>query len=169
MQNLQCTYTLQNLYLLSRPGGVTAKSHRMSPQQRIGSAHHQQLQQHQHQPALLPTLPVPNYALGHPVLSAQNSSNTTHHHPHYYHHHNVIQPQNSNPITTRRRESANSSIGSVRRLLTVNRGCRHKIPVHVRAKVVKNFIFLVIGHGLISATLLPLIGLQVSRYLISCQ
>lgn len=63
-----------------------------------------------------------------------------------------------------RRESINSSIGanSVRRLLTVNRGCRHKIPVHVRAKVIKNFILLVIAHGLTTAALVPLIGLQVS-------
>lgn len=90
--------------------------------------------------------PVPNFALGH--------------------HHSIIQPQNSNPISSsRRRESANSSVGSVRRLLTINRGCRQKIPVHVRAKVIKNFIFLVIGHGLISATLLPLIGLQVNLHI----
>lgn len=106
----------------------------------------------------------------HPVLSAASSTNpsSSHHapHPHHYHHHNLIQPQSSNPLSNsanRRRESANSSIGatSVRRLLTVNRGCHNKIPVHVRAKVVKNFIILVIGHSLISATLLPMIGLQV--------
>ncbi|GAB0099274.1 uncharacterized protein DMENIID0001_151240 [Sergentomyia squamirostris] len=61
-----------------------------------------------------------------------------------------------------RRDSANSSIGanSVRRLLTVNRGCRHKIPIHVRAKVIKNFILLVIAHGLTTASIVPLIGLQ---------
>lgn len=105
----------------------------------------------------LPSLPVPNYSLGPQILSAQSSSNNQHH----YHHHNIIQPQSSNPIS-RRRESANSSIGSMRRLLTVNRGCRHKIPVHVRANVIKNFIFLVIAHGLISTTLLPLISLQVN-------
>ncbi|XP_059611659.1 uncharacterized protein LOC132258369 [Phlebotomus argentipes] len=67
------------------------------------------------------------------------------------------------PVNTRaRRDSVNSSIGanSVRRLLTVNRGCRHKIPVHVRAKVIKNFILLVIAHGLTTAALVPLIGLQ---------
>ena len=127
-----------------------------------GSHHRTSPKQHSQPTSLtLPTLPVSNYALGghHQILSAQSSSNN--HHPHYYHHHNLIQAQTSNPISTRRRESANSSVGSVRRLLAVNRGCRHKIPVHVRAKVIKNFVFLVIGHGLISATLLPLIGLQV--------
>lgn len=164
----------QNLSFLryKQPGGPipsnpAAKSHPKSPQQRVATSvlvpQAQQSLQHQ----ILPALPG-NYALGHhhQVLSAQSSSNNNpgqhQHHPHYYHHHNIIQPA-SNPIS-RRRESANSSIGatSVRRLLTVNRGCRHKIPVHVRAAVIKNFIFLVIGHGLISATLLPLIGLQVS-------
>uniref|UniRef100_A0A1B0CSB0 Uncharacterized protein n=2 Tax=Lutzomyia longipalpis TaxID=7200 RepID=A0A1B0CSB0_LUTLO len=81
-----------------------------------------------------------------------------------------VGPQNQPPLgglgglvnPRPRRESINSSIGanSVRRLLTVNRGCRHKIPVHVRAKVIKNFILLVIAHGLTTAALVPLIGLQ---------
>lgn len=64
---------------------------------------------------------------------------------------------------SRRRESLNSSIGatSIRRLLAVNRGCRHKIPVHIRAKVAKNFTFLILGHGLTCAVLVPLLGLQV--------
>lgn len=64
----------------------------------------------------------------------------------------------------RRRESVNSSIGatSIRRLLTVNRGCRHKIPVHIRAKVAKNFTFLILAHGLSAAVLIPLFGLQVN-------
>lgn len=66
----------------------------------------------------------------------------------------------------RRRESVNSSIGatSVRRLLTVNRGCRHKIPVHVRAKVLKNFMLLIIAHGMMCAALMPVVGLQVSDF-----
>lgn len=66
--------------------------------------------------------------------------------------------------SSRRRESINSSIGatSIRRLLTVNRGCRHKIPLHVRAKVAKNFTFLIIAHGLMCAILIPLFGLQVN-------
>lgn len=66
---------------------------------------------------------------------------------------------------SRRRESVNSSIGatSIRRLLTVNRGCTHKIPLHVRAKVAKNFIFLIIAHGLMCAVLIPLFGLQVNE------
>lgn len=160
------------------PNGAPAKSHQKSPQQRVTTSVVLVPQQQQQQPQPLPG----NYALGHhhlhhhhQVLSAQ-SSNTHNpsqqpqqHHPHYYHHHNIIQPAattaSASYPNTRRRESANSSIGatSVRRLLTVNRGCRHKIPVHVRAAVIKNFIFLVIGHGLISATLLPLIGLQVSE------
>lgn len=66
----------------------------------------------------------------------------------------------------RRRESVNSSIGatSIKRLLTINnRGCRHKVPVHIRSKVAKNFRFLVIAHGLTCAILVPLIGLQVRR------
>lgn len=64
----------------------------------------------------------------------------------------------------RRRESINSSIGatSIRRLLTVNQGCRHKISSHVRAKVAKNFTLLIISHGLMSAVLVPLFGLQVT-------
>lgn len=64
----------------------------------------------------------------------------------------------------RRRESVNSSIGatSVRRLLTVNRGCRHKIPIHVRAKVLKNFMLLIIAHGMMCAALMPVVGLQVN-------
>lgn len=66
----------------------------------------------------------------------------------------------------RRRESVNSSIGatSIRRLLTVNRGCRHKIPVHIKSKVAKNFTFLVIAHGLTCAVLVPLFGLQVKLH-----
>lgn len=65
----------------------------------------------------------------------------------------------------RRRDSINSSIGatSIRRLLTVNRGCRHKIPVHIRSKVAKNFTFLIIAHGLVCAVLVPLFGLQVNN------
>lgn len=65
---------------------------------------------------------------------------------------------------TRRRESINSSIGatSIRRLLTVNRGCRHKISLHVRAKVAKNFTLLIVAHGLMCAVLVPLFGLQVN-------
>lgn len=65
---------------------------------------------------------------------------------------------------SRRRESLNSSIGatSIRRLLAVNRGCRHKIPVHIRAKVARNFTFLILAHGLMCAVLVPLFGLQVS-------
>lgn len=64
----------------------------------------------------------------------------------------------------RRRDSINSSIGatSIRRLLTVNRGCRHKVPVHIRSKVAKNFTFLIIAHALVCAVLVPLFGLQVS-------
>ncbi|XP_055856408.1 uncharacterized protein LOC129919526 [Episyrphus balteatus] len=81
-----------------------------------------------------------------------------------------------NPITpyqvqaalaaSRRRESINSSIGatSIRRLITLNsRCCRHKIPAHIQSKVWKDFTFLTIGHGLICAILLPLIGLQSSN------
>lgn len=66
----------------------------------------------------------------------------------------------------RRRESVNSSIGatSVRRLLTVNRGCRHKIPIHVRAKVLKNFMLLIIAHGMMCAALMPVVGLQVRGF-----
>lgn len=66
--------------------------------------------------------------------------------------------------STRRRESMNSSIGatSIRRLLTVNRGCRHKISLHVRAKVAKNFTLLIVAHGLMCAVLIPLFGLQVN-------
>ncbi|KAG4071375.1 hypothetical protein HA402_004079 [Bradysia odoriphaga] len=66
----------------------------------------------------------------------------------------------------RRRESVNSSIGatSIKRLLTINnRGCRHKVPEHIRLKVAKNFRFLVIAHGLTCAILMPLIGLQGSN------
>lgn len=67
-------------------------------------------------------------------------------------------------LNNRRRESVNSSIGanSIRRLLTVNRGCRHKIPIHIRAKVAKNFTFLILAHGLAAAVLIPLFGLQVT-------
>lgn len=67
--------------------------------------------------------------------------------------------------SSRRRESMNSSIGatSIRRLLTVNRGCRHKISLHMRAKVAKNFTLLIVAHGLMCAVLIPLFGLQV-RY-----
>lgn len=65
---------------------------------------------------------------------------------------------------SRRRESINSSIGatSIRRLLTVNRGCRHTISSHVRAKVAKNFALLIIAHGMMCAVLIPLFGLQVT-------
>lgn len=64
---------------------------------------------------------------------------------------------------SRRRESVNSSIGanSIRRLLTVNRGCRHKISSHVRAKVAKNFTLLIVAHGLMCAILIPFFSLQV--------
>lgn len=67
--------------------------------------------------------------------------------------------------SSRRRESINSSIGatSIRRLLTVNRGCRHKISLHVRAKVAKNFTLLIVAHGLMCAVLIPLFGLQVRK------
>lgn len=67
--------------------------------------------------------------------------------------------------SSRRRESMNSSIGatSIRRLLTVNRGCRHKISLHVRAKVAKNFTLLIVAHGLMCAVLIPLFGLQVNN------
>lgn len=73
-------------------------------------------------------------------------------------------PNNGNLSgSSRRRESINSSIGatSIRRLLTVNRGCRHKISSNVRAKVAKNFTLLIIAHGLMMAVLIPLFGLQV--------
>lgn len=65
--------------------------------------------------------------------------------------------------SSRRRESINSSIGatSIRRLLTVNRGCRHKISSHVRSKIARNFTLLIISHGLMMAVLIPLFGLQV--------
>lgn len=65
--------------------------------------------------------------------------------------------------SSRRRDSINSSIGatSIRRLLTVNRGCRHKVSLHVRAKVAKNFTLLIVAHGLMCAVLIPLFGLQV--------
>lgn len=70
--------------------------------------------------------------------------------------------------SSRRRESINSSIGatSIRRLLTVNHGCRHKISSHVRAKVAKNFTLLIIAHGLMMAVLIPLFGLQVCFYFV---
>lgn len=69
--------------------------------------------------------------------------------------------------SSRRRDSINSSVGatSLRRLLTINRGCRNKIPLHVRSKVAKNFAFLVLSHGLMCAVLIPLFGLQVCRWL----
>lgn len=65
--------------------------------------------------------------------------------------------------SSKRRESMNSSIGatSIRRLLTVNRGCRHKISSQVRAKTVKNFTLLIVAHGLMCAVLIPLFSLQV--------
>lgn len=70
--------------------------------------------------------------------------------------------------SSRRRESINSSIGatSIRRLLTVNRGlgCRHKISLHVRANVAKNFTLLIVAHGLMCAVLIPFFGLQVRLY-----
>lgn len=134
--NLVNLFLLQSLFFLApkNPGSTTGsgKSHRLPP-------HH--------------------------TFAQLSGPNPPVYHVHHFHH-TVAQPQNSNSTqvcSSRRRESANSSIGatSVRRLLTVNRGCRHKIPVHVRANVIKNFMFLVIGHGLISATLLPLMGLQV--------
>lgn len=70
--------------------------------------------------------------------------------------------------SSKRRESMNSSIGatSVRRLLTVNRGCRHRISLQVRAKVMKNFTLLIIAHGLMCAILIPLFGLQVKNHYI---
>lgn len=70
--------------------------------------------------------------------------------------------------SSKRRESMNSSIGatSIRRLLTVNRGCRHKISSQVRAKTVKNFTLLIIGHGLMCAVLIPLFGLQVTIFIL---
>lgn len=74
---------------------------------------------------------------------------------------------NANTGGSRRRESLNSSIGatSIRRLLAVNRGCRHKIPVHIRAKVAKNFTFLILAHGLTCAVLVPFFGLQVMSHI----
>lgn len=71
-------------------------------------------------------------------------------------------------IGCRRRESMNSSIGatSIRRLLTVNRACQNKVPVHVRAKVAKNFTLLIIAHGLTCAVYVPLFGLQVNIFVI---
>lgn len=67
--------------------------------------------------------------------------------------------------SNKRKDSVNSSIGatSIRRLLAVNRGCRHKVPVHVRAKVAKNFILLIVSHGLTCGVLLPFFGLQASN------
>lgn len=78
-----------------------------------------------------------------------------------------IQTSSLGAANRHRRESINSSIGatSVRRLITINNrtyGCRHKIPLHVRAKITKNFILLILGHGLVCAALVPLMGLQVS-------
>lgn len=64
----------------------------------------------------------------------------------------------------RRRDSINSSIGatSIRRLLKVNQtGCRYKIPLHIKTKVTRNFILLVLAHGLTCSILVPLFGLQV--------
>lgn len=65
----------------------------------------------------------------------------------------------------RRRESMNSSIGatSVRRLLAVNRGSRHRIPTHIRSKILKDFTFLSIAHGLCWAILIPIFGMQGAR------
>lgn len=62
----------------------------------------------------------------------------------------------------RRRESMNSSIGatSVRRLLAINRGSRHRIPSHIRSKILKDFIFLAVAHGLCWAILIPIFGMQ---------
>lgn len=70
--------------------------------------------------------------------------------------------------SSKRRESMNSSIGatSIRRLLTVNRGCRHKISSQARAKTVKNFTLLIIAHGLMCAVLIPLFSLQVNVFFI---
>ncbi|EDV99636.1 protein unc-93 homolog A [Drosophila grimshawi] len=67
---------------------------------------------------------------------------------------------------SRRRESINSSIGatSIRRLITLNnRNCRHKVPAHVRQRVWRQFTCLSIGHGLMSAVLLPVMALQGSN------
>lgn len=77
------------------------------------------------------------------------------------------QIQTIGTTASRRRESINSSIGatSIRRLLTVNqRGCRYKIPVHIKTKVTRNFILLVLAHGLSCSILIPLFGLQVVIY-----
>lgn len=67
--------------------------------------------------------------------------------------------------SNRRRESMNSSIGatSVRRLLAVNRGSRHRIPSHIRSKILKDFTFLSIAHGLCWAILIPIFGMQGAR------
>uniref|UniRef100_A0A182RXI5 Uncharacterized protein n=1 Tax=Anopheles funestus TaxID=62324 RepID=A0A182RXI5_ANOFN len=77
----------------------------------------------------------------------------------------AYQFQSSSLGNRHRRDSVNSSIGatSVRKLLTVqNRsyGCRHKIPSHVRSKMMKNFILIAIAHGFMCTALVPLIVLQ---------
>uniref|UniRef100_A0A182YGA6 Uncharacterized protein n=1 Tax=Anopheles stephensi TaxID=30069 RepID=A0A182YGA6_ANOST len=77
----------------------------------------------------------------------------------------AYQFQSSSLGNRHRRDSVNSSIGatSVRKLLTVqNRsyGCRHKIPSHVRSKMMKNFILVAVAHGFMCTALVPLIVLQ---------
>uniref|UniRef100_A0A182SE68 Uncharacterized protein n=1 Tax=Anopheles maculatus TaxID=74869 RepID=A0A182SE68_9DIPT len=77
----------------------------------------------------------------------------------------AYQFQSSSLGNRHRRDSVNSSIGatSVRKLLTVqNRsyGCRHKIPSHVRSKMMKNFILIAVAHGFMCTALVPLIVLQ---------
>ncbi|XP_050071868.1 uncharacterized protein LOC126559738 [Anopheles maculipalpis] len=80
----------------------------------------------------------------------------------------AYQFQSSSLGNRHRRDSVNSSIGatSVRKLLTVqNRsyGCRHKIPSHVRSKMMKNFILVAVAHGFMCTALVPLIVLQGSN------
>uniref|UniRef100_A0A182NSC4 Uncharacterized protein n=1 Tax=Anopheles dirus TaxID=7168 RepID=A0A182NSC4_9DIPT len=77
----------------------------------------------------------------------------------------AYQFQSSSLGNRHRRDSVNSSIGatSVRKLLTVqNRsyGCRHKIPAHVRTKMMKNFILVAVAHGFMCTALVPLVVLQ---------
>lgn len=75
---------------------------------------------------------------------------------------NHLQQQQLHLSNIRRRESMNSSIGatSVRRLLAVNRGSRHRVPSHIRSKILKDFIFLAVAHGLCWAILIPIFGMQ---------
>ncbi|XP_053679823.1 uncharacterized protein LOC128730769 [Anopheles nili] len=77
----------------------------------------------------------------------------------------AYQFQSSTLGNRHRRDSVNSSIGatSVRKLLMVqNRsyGCRHKIPSHVRSKMMKNFILVAVAHGFMCSALVPLVVLQ---------